>query len=311
MNRPLIAALLCLALSAPAAAEPPTQTSTSAPAPPAAAPAPYSLPFMLRAARPANVVRLDTVLALSKNTTTLPLFLFGSYKVLPELAVLARVGLVSNFPKADAGGVVLTNPFVGGQYGIDFSPDLRFSAYLGLTIPLAGGGGNAPDKVSRATILAGMPARSAMDNAVFATNYLTVIPGFDLAYVRDGLTLQAEVTGLFLLRVRGDQLDKDGFRLNLTAGLHAGYFLFDALSVAAEARYQVWLVNDTVYAGADNPAANNLNLALGARLHFKTGEKSWIRPGLSVALGLDQPMSFGGSTGLGYLLLQLDVPYNF
>ena len=50
---------------------------------------------------------------------------------------------------------------------------------------------------------AGISARSAMDNALFAVDYWTVIGGLGLARITPGSTLQAEVTVLQLTRARG------------------------------------------------------------------------------------------------------------
>ncbi|MCC7383251.1 MAG: hypothetical protein IT384_15550 [Deltaproteobacteria bacterium] len=295
---------LAMALARPASAQTDTATATTAgDAAPAAAP--YSLPFGLRGVAPVNVVRVDTVLAFANPTTSLPVLVTASYKVIPDLAILARWGVVQNAPKNGKGGFALTNAAVGGIYGLKLTPDLKLGLFLGFTIPFGSGGGNEPDANRRTAVLSGMPARSALDNAMFAVNYLTIFPGIDLAYVAHGFTLQAEVTSLFLIRVRGDEVDKDAFRLNLTIGLHAGYFLNSAVSFATEIRYQVWLANDTVKAVADNPAADNLTFAVGPRFHIKSGD-TWLRPGISLAYGLDDPMA-----NQAYTLVQLDVPFFF
>lgn len=282
-------------------------------APPAAATpsvaAPYSLPFGLRGAAPVNVVRVDTVLAFAGLTTTVPVLLTASYKLIPDLAILARWGVVENVPRSGSNGFAVTNAAVGAFYGTKRTSALRAGLFLGVTIPVGSGGGNDPDPAERAAILAGVGARSALDNAMFAVNYLTIFPGIDLAYVARGLTVQLEVTGLFLIRVRGDQVDKDAVRVNATAGLHAGYFVTRAISLAVELRYQVWLVNDTVQAVADNPASDNLTVAAGPRLHVQVDDY-WLRPGVSLAFGLDDPLAHS-EKGQAYTLVQLDVPFFF
>ena len=41
--------------------------------------------------------------------------------------------------------------------------------------------------------------------------------------MKNGITAQADVTVLRLMRVRGDQVDKDSSRTNFTAAAHVGY----------------------------------------------------------------------------------------
>src|SRR6478735_12730420 len=84
---------------APAPVEEPVKPAETKPKPP-----PYSLPWQLRPVAPANVVRLDTAFGFYENPTTgksgaaQATSLLGSYKVIPDLAVIARVGLVHNSP---------------------------------------------------------------------------------------------------------------------------------------------------------------------------------------------------------------------
>ncbi|MBI4807217.1 MAG: hypothetical protein HY795_18540 [Desulfovibrio sp.] len=289
-----------------------TQTDNSAPpiansAPPK--PPPYSLPFGLRPVVAVNVVRLDTVVAIAKPTTTIPVLALFSYKLSDQLAALIRLGVVQNSPEGADGAMGLTNAAVAGSYSLKLG-DYRLNLFTGVTIPVGSGGGDSPTAATRAAVLAGIPARSAMDNAMFGMNYLTIFPGVGLAWVSSGLTVQAELTTLFLIRARGDAVDKDSFRFNLTSGLHVGYFVASALSVGAELRYQRWLVNDTVTKVDDNPAVDNLTVAFGPRVHVDLGDGMWLRPGLSFAVGLDDPMGLG-DTGAEYKLLQVDLPFVF
>lgn len=302
--------LAALGAAEAARADPPGPSATSSTA--AAAPAPYSLPFGLRPVTSANVVRFDWVLAFSDNPAAeeaVPGLLLISYKLLPDLAVIGRMGVVSATPKLGSSGTALTNLALAGNYSLAISPELRAGLFLGLTLPVGSGGGNSPVTATRQAVLSGIPARSAMDNALFAVNYLTIFPGAGLAFTAHGLTLQAETTLLALIRARGELVDKDASRINWTAGLHLGYFLDPRLSVATELRYQRWLKNDTVNAVADNPAVDNLTWGVGLRAHFHT-KAGWFRPGLCLAIGLDQPTG-GGATGQGYKLIQLDLPFAF
>ncbi len=51
---------------------------------------------------------------------------------------------------------------------------------------------------------------------------------------------------------------------------------------------------------------NALFFAVGPRFHFQVGKSSWIRPGVSYSVALDDPMAMKG-----YHFLQIDVPYAF
>lgn len=300
-----------------AEAQTPDPAAPPADAPPPKPP-PYSLPFQLRPVAPGNVVRSDTAFAMYENAagesgSTVASTLLASYKVLPNLAPLVRLGLVQNSPpEAPANamppppdsGVSFTNPVLGGIFAPELPAPFKLGLFLGVTLPIGTGGGEDPDPAQAAANAAGIPARSAMDNAMFAVNYLTVFPGVDFAYVKDGLTLQAEVTVLQLFKTRGpDTLDDKN--TNLTAGLHAGYFLIPELSIGAEIRHQRWLSTPTPVE-ANDELRETSTFAVGPRGHIKLGETMWLRPGLAFAMPLDNPMADGK-----YKIIQLDVPFVF
>ena len=271
---------------------------------PPAPPAPYSLPWQLRAAAPANVVRLDTALAFHTGAVTDASMLFASYKVIPSLAPFVRFGYVANALNGQPLGNALVNPALGATYGLQLPASLRLGFFLGLTIPVGMGGGNSPDKVALAAAKSGVLARSAMDNAMFAVNDFTVFPGVDLAWVAHGFTVQVEATALFLTRVRGELAQADKFKLNLTSGLHVGYFVLPFWSLGAELRYQAYLTTPVAVAAA--PATrDNLTFAAGTRFHVKVGPV-WLRPGIAYARGLDAPMSTND-----YNILFVDLPIAF
>lgn len=148
---------------------------------------------------------------------------------------------------------------------------------------------------------------------MFATNYLTPIVGVDAAYVRGGFTAQVEATLFQLFRVRGDSAASatDSARTNSTYGLHLGYFIIPALSLGGELRYQRWLSSITqrnaAGASVDIPdfARDTMTFAVGSRAHVKLG-KTWLRPGISYAQGLDKPL-----TDAKYPILQVDIPIVF
>jgi hypothetical protein len=293
-----------LLLSSPALAQ--TAPDSVAEPPPKPSPAPYSVPWQLRPATAATVVRWDTALALMEGAdgargTTVASMLLASYK-LGQFAPLVRVGLVQHSPPGGGEqGRSLLNPVLGGSYLLPLNETMRLTFFLGLTVPVGTGGGNSPDAATAAANRAGILARSAMDNAMFAVNDFTVFPGVGFAYVANGLSLQAEATVLRLTRVRGEEVQADASRTNFTSGLSAGYFVLPALSLAAELRYQRWLSTPTAVAN-DPSLRHTLTAAGGARFHHKLPGGTWLRPGLAYARGLNGPMD-----QQKYNILQVDI----
>ncbi len=308
MRPTLIAAMFATALALPGAAA--AQDAEPPPAPPP--PPPYSLPWQLRPATVGNVVRSDTAIAMyspegaDSGGTTVASMVLGSYKVTPEIAPFIRLGVVSNSPPAGEAAAGLLNPVLGGSWSHALGPNLKLALHLCLALPIGSGGGNTPSQATRAALGAGILSRSAMDNAMFATNYLTVFPGVDFAFVKGGFTAQAEVTILELIRTRGDDVDSDAARTNLTMGLHVGYFVIPMLSVGADLRMQLWLVSDQFLDDGKGANDENVSFAIGPRLHFKLSDTMWIRPGLAYARGIDDPLSASS-----YNILQVDVPVSF
>lgn len=309
----------------PAAAPPPANAQTTpeiaeAPAPTAEPPPPppYSLPWQLRPAAATTSLRLDTAFAFYEDpgthnsaSTIVPILSF-SYKVIKGLAPIVRLGVVSNSPPDPAAGAMaqesgfgFLNPVLGGTYVLDLSKDLRLAFFLGLTIPVGSGGGDHPDPGQKLARSMGIPARSAMDNAMFAVNDFTFFPGVDFAFVSGGFTAQAEATLFQLTRVRGSVDQPDSSRTNLTMGLHAGYFFIPMLSLGAEIRHQRWLSTPKAVAAA--PATRDTStIAVGPRFHFQVSKGKWLRPGIAFAFPIDQPM-----TKSSYKIVQLDIPFVF
>jgi hypothetical protein len=289
-------------------------------APPPPKPPPYSLPFALRPVVPGTVIRSDTAFmfykpdAASEGGTAVATTLLASYKVTPELAPLLRLALVNNSPPEPAKGKTLfANPAVGAIYGIKPTPETRLGLFLGLTVPIGGGGGNEPEPEDGPTLQAGAAARSAMDNALFATNYFTVFPGVGFAYVAGGFTAQVEATIFQLTRVKGDQVKNpagvtlnDSSRTNFTTGVHVGYFFIPQLSLGAELRHQRWLSTPTpVKANPD--ARDTTTVAVGPRVHIKLSDTAWFRPALVYARPLDKPLTDKQDVNI----VQLDLPFVF
>jgi hypothetical protein len=318
---PLMAACLAAAASSPSGAQAQTPVE-SAPAGAKPKPPPYSLPWQLRPVVPGNVVRSDTALAFyespasGESGTTVASMLLASYKVIPELAPLVRLGVVSSSPPAPAEAAFnFINPVIGATYGPNIGANLKLGLFLGFALPLGMGGGATPEPANALANAAGIAARSAMDNAMFAVNYFTVFPGVGFAFVGNGLTLQVEATVLQLTKTRGPDAADDS-NTNFTGGLHAGYFLVPQLSLGAEIRHQRWLSTPSaIEAGGGTPPRSDeqesilrdtTTFAVGPRFHFKLGETTWLRPGIAFAMPIDKPLSDSK-----YKVVQIDVPFAF
>ncbi|HTQ06036.1 MAG TPA: hypothetical protein VMI54_19375 [Polyangiaceae bacterium] len=308
-------------------AEPPPQAAAPevpvAPAVPTPKPPPYSLPWQLRPVLPGNVVRSDTAFGFYQSKTTrgglaTASMLLFSYKVLPELAPLVRLGLVNNAAPDDksARNNVL-NPVLGALYGPKLDAHFKLGLFLGVTLPIGSGGGDHPPAAAGPANQAGAAARSMFDNAMFAVNYLTVFPGVGVAYLRSGFTLQAEATLFQLEKTRGPAA-ADKSNTNFTTGVHAGYFPIPELSVGAELRYQRWLSTPTspnVKADKTGTLRDNTTFAVGPRAHVKLGHGFSLHPGVAVAVPLDDPLAYGpthhAAANSHFKMLQIDVPFVF
>ncbi len=302
--------------TAPAAAEPDVANLPGA-NPPAADPAPaatYSLPWQLRPAQAVNVVRADSAFAFSRpklagvdnSTTTIASTILVAAKVTDNFSPLVRLGLVSNSRDRGPNGTNIENPVLGAIYGLKLIPDLRLGLFLGVALPIGQGGGDGPDPGKVVANQAGILARSAMDNAMFAVNYFTVFPGVDIAFVKGGLTVQGEATLLRLTRARGPSTQDSG-NTDLTLGLYLGYFIFPFLSLGTELRHQRWLSTPAaVKADATGATRDNTTFAIGPRVHLEVGNKMWLRPGIAFVTPFDDPMK-----AASYKTVFIDVPFNF
>lgn len=307
-------------LATPAEVPPPAEAPLASEVPPVTEepvappkPPPYSIPFGLRPAVAVNVVRLDSALALfkdpvsGKSGTDFVTTLLGGYKLADNISAIARIGVVSNSPPdtaTDPGtGTGFMNPVLGINY-VHKLGDFRVTPFLGVALPLGNGGGEKPDAAQALARTQGIWTRSAMDNAMFAVNDFVVFPGLDIAFIKGGLTLQVEATVLQLRRVRGnDQVQPDAMRTNFTSGFHAGYFFVPQFSFGAELRHQRWLSTPAAVA-ANNKLRETTTFAFGPRFHIKASETSWLRPGISYTIPLDDPMSANETQ-----VIQLDIPF--
>ncbi len=306
--------LVGLSIGTPARADATAAPEVEAPAaPPAAKPPPprYSMPWMLRPVAAANVVRADMAFAFSNVRDSQPILFLGSMKVRPNLAIVGRFGFIHNTPVNGDSTTAFVNPALGALYAIQIEKNVKASLFAGTTIPIGQGGGNHPSPARRAANLpGGIFGRSSVDNALFQINYMTPIVGADIAYVGQDLTVQFETTLLELIRVRGEEVDKDPTKTNLVFGLHAGYFVLPQLSFGVELRYQYWASNAAIEKMKKPDLIDNWTLGFGPRAHIKLNEKMWLRPGVSLTMGLDLPTGFAGG-GFEYKIVQVDVPFFF
>lgn len=299
------AGLACaLLMSAPGAAQ--------TPSPPKAAPAPYSLPWQLRPALVGNSLRLDVSAGSwesgdSRSGDTVVAGLIGSRRISSRVALLGRVSFIDNHPPANGAersGSAISNPLLGATFLITRPGGVRRALFAGLTLPVGSGGGDSPGPAQTAALSRAIATRSAMDNALFAVNYFTLVGGASVARVTPRATVQAEATLLQLFRTRGP-VTQDRRRTNFTAGLHVGRSFRPVVSAGAELRYQRWLT-DAAPVRANRAARETVTLAFGPRFHFRLGGSRWIRPGLSLTFPLDEPLS-----GQRYRTAQIDVPVSF
>jgi hypothetical protein len=288
-------------------------------APPVAPPPPYSLPWQLRSVVPATAIRSDSSASFYDNPagqggSTVVTTLLACYKLTPTLAPVVRLGFVQNqAPGTQADGSSFLNPVVGLMYGRRVQ-SMRWAVFGGATLPIGSGSGDKPAAGTSLANSAGRDARSGMDNAMFAVDYVAAGLGGDIAYVDHRFTVQAEATLFQLLRVHGSDAgaqSTDAARTNSTFGLHAGYFIIPQLSIGAELRYQRWLTTPTRLVGGakvDIPDANKdqATVAIGPRAHFALSKSLFVRPGISYTRALDDPLS-----GASYNVVQVDVPVLF
>lgn len=265
---------------------------------------PASLPWALRPISLPNVLRLDTAAAASDEGTVLASVLTAGVRVTPTLGLLGKVPLIQSVA-GEQTGTVIGNPLLGALYSPRITDSTKIGLFLGFAVPIGMGGGDGADPHAQRIMRLGIPARSAMDNALFAVNYLTKGVGVSVAYVGHGLTAQLESTVFMLFRARGEGVDREPSRTNLTAGAHAGYAVFPWLTPSVEARYQRWLSTPAAVA-KDEARRDTLTVAFGLRGTWQVSERVVARPGVSYAEPLDLPLS-----GAAYRVVQLDLPIVF
>ena len=137
--------------------------------------------------------------------------MLAGYKFIPNFGAYGKVALTYNapddVPMGPKSATAFSNPLLFGLYTPELVKGLRLPLFLGATLPIGSGGGDDFDKDAKAAQGAAIYARSGMDNALFAVNRFTVAAGAGLAYIRDRVTLQTEVTVLELIRTRGKMVE--------------------------------------------------------------------------------------------------------
>lgn len=275
-------------------------------------PAPYAVPFQLRPAVVANVFRSDSVAAFYRDDagasgSTVVTSLLAGYKITPELAPFARFAVLHDDPTTGDSATGSSNALLGMTWAPKLPGTFRLGVIGAVTAPIGTGGGDSPEMATAAANRAAIYARSGMDNAMFAVNDVALIGGASVAHVDGGLTVQAEATLFQLFRVRGAEAQPDKTKTNFTSGLAVGYFLAKQLSVGAELRYQRWLSTPKAVANdMTSTLRDTMSVAGGVRGHFKLEGTRWLRPGISYARGVDDPM-----TNRRYQIVQLDVLFSY
>lgn len=302
---------LVLSLGAWAHAEEPAAAPAAEPAAaPAPAPAsPYALPFQLRPIVQPTLLRLEGAWAWHDNDGTGArafqevTILTAGYAFTKTTGVGLRLPFVYNSPSgANAPDRILqvANPVLAITHTPFPTEPLRFAFMAAASVPVGHGGSADASAASTRANSAAMLTRLSMDNMLFLPNDLSVATGISCAYVRDGLTVQADLTMLNTFKNR--EVTGDASRTNGLAALGAGYFFTPEISANAELLYQHWLTTPGAVA-KDSSKRHNLSALVGVRYHHKF---AWgvMRPGVAFAQGVDGPNAETTE-------VRLDVPFIF
>lgn len=249
----------------------------------AQAAAPYSAPFQLRGAVAGNALRSETAFGFSDGADAVASYLSVSYKLMPDVAGVARVGVASASPASGVGGTALMNPQLGVLWSPKLGESFRLSPFLGVTLPVGMGGGETPTPEVSAALAAARQSRFGLDSGIALPNHLWMTGGVSAAWIAHGVTLQAEATLHQGVKTRGASTVDEAIT-NTVSGVFAGYSVIPQLNVGAELRYQHFL--STPASVAKTPELRGqLSFAAGARGHFKVGELT-LRPALSYGRAL-------------------------
>jgi hypothetical protein len=265
----------------------------------------YSLPYALRPAIAPNILRVDAAYAFQDAASAQASTFTGGLKPFEgtDLGFYARAAVIHNAPDGGKNAGAVSNPLLFTLYTPEIAPKLRLPMFAGVTLPIGmGGGAVESNDAVRAGVSSGVYARQGMDNALFATNYMTFTTGAGIAWIDKGFTLQAEATMLYLVRVRGDSVDKEPARTNFTSGAHAGYLIASLVNVGVEAHYQRW-ISTPVAVQKDDSFRDQATVGGGVRFNVPLSDTILARPGIAYFHPIDDPMARAG-----YRIVQLDVP---
>jgi hypothetical protein len=246
------------------------------------------LPFGLRGAVAATTVRAETAYGWNAGqSSTVVQYLAASYAPLANLSLAVRGGWVAYIPEKGDASTAFTNVALSGMWAESIEPSVKVAGVLGVGLPVGQGGGDSPDPGQAAAIAAGNLARSRFEGlTMFRPNNLTPFLGGDVAWVRGGVTLQAEATLFQGFRVRGAQSDPDSAITNLTMGAHAGYAIVPELSVVLEVRNQTFL-STPASVDAGKMSRTWTTVGGGPRGNFRVARDVFLRP----AIGYFQPLN--------------------
>ncbi|HEX8794558.1 MAG TPA: hypothetical protein VF765_26615 [Polyangiaceae bacterium] len=255
-------------------------------------------------------MRAETAYGLDSGaSSTVVQYLSASYAPIEPLSIYARGGWVDFIPEGKSASTTFTNIAIGVLWAGKIVPEIRYSATIGSGLPVGEGGGAAPNPGEAAAIAAGNLARSRFEGAtIFSPDDVAPFVGGDIAWVANGLTVQAEATIFELFRVTGAPTDPDATKTSLSMGLSAGYFVIPQLSVGLEVRDQSFLTTPAAVQ-AGRVARSWVTAGGGVRVHLELADHLWLRPGLAFFQPLNDP-SPTISAG-DYHIVQLDLPLTF
>jgi hypothetical protein len=207
--------------------------------------------------------------------------------------------MASASPEVGSAPVALLNPQLGVLWSPKLGESFRLSPYVAVTIPVGMGGGEDPDPGVVASLAAARQARFALEGAIALPNYLWVAGGLSAAWIAHGLTVQAELTLVEGIQVRGPAAADDTMT-NSISGVVLGYAVLPVLSVGAELRYQRFVSTPTSVV-KDPDARDQLSVAVGARGHIALDGVT-VRPGVSYGRALG---GVGGRLDTQALVLDL------
>jgi hypothetical protein len=265
--------------------------------------------WALRGLSVTNVVRVDTVTAMSSQQATPSneqvTFLSGCYRLNDNFGVSAKWGFWHYAPNNGAQIDAYSNPAAYVNFAVPIDRHFSFAAIAGLSAPIGSGGGNSPDSNVYASVSATKYAKAMLENSLLSPNEVGVPLGFDFGYREGRFTAQLEANMSVLARVKGEAKTPDSARIPAWAAAMVGYFILPELSAAAELRYTTSLTTTAAIA-KDPSTRDNMSFAVGVRGYVRIANNIAFRPGVSYGRGIE-----GRLNDLGYQYVQVDFPMVF